>query len=349
MERQIFGRLADGRPVEKIILKNENGMTGQFLNYGCRIAKLEVPDRGGNCENVILGHDTLAEYEAPSDVHGAVIGRFANRIGGAAFSIGTHSYQLQKNEGENILHSASSGFQKRLWQVEQAKDGNEPFVTFSLRSTDGDGGFPGNLQVQVTYTLTENNALRIDYRAKTDAETPLNLTNHSFFNLTGDASKSILGISMRVFSNAITETGNDLIPTGKLFPVEGTPYDFHRAKPIGRDIDADDPLLIQCGGYDVNYVLENSDGLKQAGELFEPESGRRLRVYTDLPGMQVYTANHFPAGAVCCGNVELKPHHAVCLETQYFPDSPHHPEFPYQNLKPDVPFHSTTVYRFDCL
>lgn len=345
----MFGRLSDGRPVEKIILKNGNGMTGEFLNYGCRIARLAVPDRSGSSENVVLGHDTLAEYEAPGDVHGAVVGRFANRIAGAEFTIGDRSYRLEKNEGKNTLHSAASGFQKRLWQIEKIRDGGEPSVTFSLRSPDGDGGFPGNLLAEVTYTLTADHALRIDYLAETDAQTPLNLTNHAFFNLTGHAEQDILGISMRIFADGITEADGALIPTGKVLPVAGTPYDFRSAKPIGRDIGASDPLLMQCGGYDVNYVLNGPDGLKEAAELVDPGSGRRMRVYTDLPGLQVYTANSFPAGAFGCGKVKLEPHHAVCLETQYFPDSPHHPEFPYRNLEPDRAFRSATVYRFDCL
>ena len=349
MERLVFGRLSDGSTVEKIVLNRKNGMKGEFLSYGCRIANLEVPDRRGKFGSVVLGHDTLAEYEAPGDVHGAVIGRFANRIAGAEFSMKNRTYRLEKNEGENTLHSASSGFQKRLWQVKKIEDGEEPFVTFSLRSPDGDGGFPGNLLAEVTYTLTAQNELRIDYRAETDAETPLNLTNHAFFNLSGRAGKDILGLSMRIFADQLTELNRSLIPTGRLIPVDGTPYDFRVPKPIGRDIAAPDPLLTQCGGYDVNYVLSGPEGLKEAAELFDPESGRRMRVCTDLPGMQVYTANGFLPGAAGRGGVKLEPHHAVCLETQYFPDSPHRPEFPYRNLMPGRVFHSVTVYRFDCL
>jgi aldose 1-epimerase len=349
MEKLLFGRLSDGRPVEKIILKNENGLAGEFLTYGCRIARLEVPDRKEDFASVVLGHDTMAEYEAHGDVHGAVIGRFANRIANAEFTAGNRFCRLEKNEGKNTLHSASSGFQKRLWKIVNTQEGREPSVTFSLHSPDGDGGFPGNLQVEVTYSLTAGNALRIDYRAQTDAQTPLNLTNHAFFNLTGHAEKDILGNSMQIIADEITEVDDALIPTGRMLPVTGTPYDFRSAKPIGRDLGASDSLLMRCGGYDVNYVLKGPDGLKRAAELFDPGSGRRMRVYTDLPGLQVYTANGFPSGAVGCGNVKLEPHHAVCMETQYFPDSPHHPEFPYNDLKPGGVFHSTTVYQFDCL
>lgn len=348
MVKRKFGTLADGSSVEKLILKSKTGMTGEFLNFGCRIARLMVANREGQLENVILGHDTLAEYEMPGDFQGAVIGRFANRIAGGEFTAAEKQYHIEKNEGANTLHSASSGFQNRIWNIKEAEDGNEPHVTFSLKSPDGDGGFPGNLRVEVTYTLTEDNSLRIDYRAETDAETPLNLTNHSYFNLTGHAEKDVLSQMLQVYAEGITEAGADLIPTGNILPVEGTPYDFRTSKPIGQDIHASELLLAQCGGYDVNFVLRNANGLRKAAELYDPESGRFLQVYTDLPGMQVYTANSFPAGATGHAGVKLKPHHAVCLETQFFPDSVHHPQFPYSNLKPGKPFHSTTEFRFQC-
>ncbi|MFU0833849.1 MAG: hypothetical protein ACFWUC_13055 [Oscillospiraceae bacterium] len=348
MEKLSFGTLSDGRAVEKLILKNKNGMTGEFLNFGCRIARLMTANRYGQLENVILGHDTLAEYEMPGDFQGAVIGRFANRIAGGEFTAAGQHYSIEKNEGNNTLHSASSGFQNRIWNIKEVKDGDEPHVTFSLLSSDGDGGFPGNLQVEVTYTLTVDNALRIEYRAETDAETPLNLTNHSYFNLTGHAEKDILGQILQIYADGITEADAGLIPTGNILPVQGTPYDFRTSKPIGQDIHAAEPLLSLCGGYDVNYVLRDADGLRKAAELYDPESGRVMQVYTDLPGMQVYTANSFPDGATGHGGVSLKPHHAICLETQFFPDSVHHPQFPYSNLKPGNPFHSITVFQFHC-
>lgn len=348
MSKLEFGRLSNGNPVEKIILKNPNGMIGEFLNYGCRIAKLMVPDRTGKLENVVLGHETLTEYEAPGDVHGAVIGRFANRIAGGEFSAFGHSYRLHKNEGDNTLHSAESGFQNRIWTVKEVSEEREPHVTFALLSPDGDGGFPGNLHVEVTYTLSDDNSLRVVYDADTDRETPLNLTNHTYFNITGHAERDILGVNMRIDSDEITEAGEDLIPTGAILPVEGTPYDFREGKPIGREIDGGDSLLKQCGGYDVNYVLREGGGRKQAAELYDAGSGRTMRVYTDLPGMQVYTANSFAPDTLGYGGVLMQPHHAVCLETQFFPDSVHHPEFPYDNLRPEERFHSQTVFQFSC-
>ncbi|QNK40519.1 aldose epimerase family protein [Caproicibacter fermentans] len=348
MEKLEFGRLSNGRPVEKVSLKSKNGMTGEFLNYGCRIVRLTVPNRDGVFENVVLGHDSLAEYEAPGDVQGAVIGRFANRIAGGEFTVGGKSYHLAKNEGNNTLHSSAAGFQNRLWQVKETTDGGEPSVTFSLLSPDGDGGFPGNLRAEVTYTLTEDRSLRIDYRAETDAETPLNLTNHSYFNITGNAAKDVLGMELRVFSDAMTEADGGLIPTGRLLPVEGTPFDFRSAVPIGSQIGEPDPFLVLCGGYDVNYALNGPEGIKKAAELFDPQSGRVMLVMTDLPGIQVYTANSFAPGTVGFGGIKYQPHHAVCLETQYFPDSPHRPDFPYRNLVPGQRFHSATIFRFEC-
>ena len=345
MEQTEFGKLSDGRAVEAVVLKNGGGLTAEVLTYGCRIARLLVPGRDGRAENVVLGHDTAAEYEKPSDVLGAAVGRYANRIGGGEFRIGGKTYRLAKNDGNNTLHSAAAGFQHRLWSVKEAVGGDVPSVTFSLESPDGDGGFPGNLTVEITYSLTADNALKIEYRARADAETPLNLTNHSYFNLTGGEENDILGEELQIFADGITEADESLIPTGKILPVEGTPYDFRAPKPIGRDIGAPDPLLRSCGGYDVNYAL-TADGFKKAAELCDPASGRSMEVFTDLPGVQFYSANSFAAGMLGRGGLKLLPHHALCLETQYFPDSLNRPEFPYRNLMPGVPYRSTTVYRF---
>lgn len=341
-----FGILADGTAVDCCVLKNSGGMAGEFLTYGCRIAKLLVPDRTGKAENVVLGHDTLAEYEKEGDVLGALIGRYANRIAGAVFSIGNQTYALAKDESGNSLHSAPGGFQNRVWKIKGTHDGDSPSVTFAYHSPSGECGFPGNAEVEVTYSLTEDNALKIEYAAASDSETPFNLTNHSFFNLTGSASKDILSLEMQIFSDQITEADSRLIPTGKLLSVAGTPFDFRRPKTVGRDIGAGEPSLRRCGGYDHNFVLSGEKGVRKAAELYDPASGRRMTVLTDLPGMQVYTANSFAGGMVGNGGIPLKPHHAICLETQYYPDSVHHPEFPYENLKPGSSYRSTTVYRF---
>ncbi|HEX3017586.1 MAG TPA: aldose epimerase family protein [Caproicibacter sp.] len=345
IEKSEFGRLANGTAVECYTLKNRNGMSAEFLTYGCRIAKLCVPDRNGKSENVVLGHDTLAEYEAPGNVLGALVGRYANRISGAQFTVGGKTYSLTKNEGNNSLHSAPGGYQDKVWNVKGSGEGDEPSITFAYHSPDGECGFPGNVDVEVTYTVTSDNALKIDYFAKTDAETPLNLTNHSYFNITGDAAKDILSLEMQINAENTMESDDSLIPTGKFLPVEGTPFDFRKAKAIGQDIGANEHSLRNCGGYDHNFVLSGS-GVRKVAELYDAASGRRMLVSTDLPGIQVYTANSFGEGMKGNGGVPLKAHHAVCLETQHYPDSVNHPDFPYENLKPGKPFHSTTIYKF---
>lgn len=347
IEMSEFGKLSDGTAVDCYTLKNNNGMTAEFLTYGCRIAKLCVPDRNGKIENVVLGHDTLAEYEAQGNVLGALVGRYANRIGGAQFTIDGKTYSVTKNEGNNSLHSAPGGYQDKVWHVKCSNhDDDAPSITFAYHSPDGECGFPGNVDVEVTYTLSTDNALIIEYRGKTDAETPFNLTNHSYFNITGNAAKDILSVEMQVNADSITETDNGLIPTGKLLPVDGTPFDFRKPKTIGQDIRAQEHSLKQCGGYDHNFVLGASSEVRKAAELYDSASGRRMLVFTDLPGIQVYTSNSFREGMKGNGGVPLKSHHAVCMETQFYPDSVNHPEFPYENLKPGKPFHSTTIYKF---
>lgn len=344
VEKMDYGRLSDGRPVEKYTLKNSAGMSAEILTYGCRIAKLFVPDKNGKAENVVIGYNSLREYETPGNVFGAVIGRFANRIAGAEFEIDGRHYTLPKNEENNCLHCAPYGLQDRIFRVKTSDSSDDaPSVTLSYLSRDGEGGFPGNAAIDITYCVTTDNAFTIEYKAKTDAETPLNLTNHTYFNITGNPNKDILPIEMQINADFYTEVGRDLIPTGKLTPVEGTPCDFRKAKTIGQDIRADDFLLKVCGGYDHNFVLSGPKGMKKAAELYHQASGRAMLVFTDMPGMQVYTCNSDVAGK---NSLTVAKHHAVCLETQFFPDSVHHPEFPYENLKPGKPFRSTTIYKF---
>jgi aldose 1-epimerase len=343
-----FGSLPDGTAVERCILKNGSGMEAEFLTYGCRIARLCVPDRSGKAESVVLGHDTLAEYAAPGDVFGSLIGRYANRIGGATFTVGGKTYSLTRNEGNNSLHSAPGGYQNRVWRIKRSShDDDAPSVTFAYRSPDGECGFPGNVDVEVTYTLSTDNALILEYRAETDAETPFNVTNHSYFNLTGSAAKDVLSQELQINADSITEIDDGLIPTGKFLPVAGTPFDFRRPKTVGQDIRAQEHTLKRFGGYDHNFVLNGSDGgVRKAAELYDAASGRRMLVFTDLPGVQVYTANSFGEGVKGNGGIPLKAHHAICMETQFFPDSVNRPEFPYENLKPGRPFRSTTIYKF---
>jgi aldose 1-epimerase len=347
IERSIFGKMPDGTPVDCYTLRNTRGMTAEIMTYGCRIIKLLTPDRAGHFGDVVLGYDTLTEYLKPRDVMGAVIGRFANRIQGAEFKINGQSYPLAANDGANSLHSAPSGFQDRVWKLKCSDNSDDaPSITFIYLSRDGECGFPGNLTVTITYTLSTDNALIIEYGAQTDKETPVNLTNHSYFNISGDVKKDILSNMLQINADYITAVRDDLIPTGELTPVAGTVYDFNKAKTIGQDIKAKDRLLKSCGGYDHNYVINGADGMKKAGELYDQASGRVLMVFTDMPGMQIYTANNFADNATGKGGVKHLAHHAVCLETQFFPDSVNQPRFPYTNLKPGETYKHITIYKF---
>jgi aldose 1-epimerase len=347
VEKEFFGALPDGREVYKYILKNTNGMSAEILTFGCRIYRLFAPDRNGKSENVVLGHRTLAEYNRDDDFFGAVVGRCANRIAGAEFKIGESTYHLAKNEGKNSLHSAPGGYQSRVWEVEKI-DGSDisPSITLSCLDKDGECGFPGNVTAKVTYSLSSDNALTICYTAQADRETPFMPTNHTFFNLTG-IGKTILPLTLKVNAGSITETDNDLIPTGKFIPVKGTPFDFSTPKPIGKDIFADEPFLKTFGGFDNNFALKGlPHQFKEAAVLYDSESGRKMRVLTDMPGLQVFTANSYHKDSLGYDGEEMENHHAVCLETQFFPDSVHHAEFPFENLKPGSKFKSITSYQF---
>lgn len=347
LEEKVFGRLPDGRPVPCFTLKNTNGMSAEFLAYGCRIVSLCVPDRSGRPGNVVIGQDTLEEYLQPGNVFGSAVGRFANRIGGAEFSVGGKAYHLFPNDHGNSLHSAPGGFQDRLWRLKRSSaDDDAPSVTFAYRSPDGECGFPGNADAEITYTLSTDNALIIEYSAKTDAETPINLTNHTYFNLTGDPSKEILSQELQINADYITETDDGLIPTGRLLPVAGTAYDFRKAKTIGQDIRSGEKAIQARGGYDDNFVLGASEGVRRCAELYDQASGRRMLVFTDLPGVQLYTANSYRGELKASGGIPLRRHNAVCLETQYYPDSVNHPEFPFRFTSPEKPYRSTTIYKF---
>lgn len=346
--KEKFGELPNGTQVCKYTLKNSNGMSAEVLTYGCRIFKLFVPDRNGKSDNIVLGHRTLQEYDMPRNFFGAVVGRCANRIAGATFSIGSKIYHLVKNEGENSLHSAPGGYQNRVWEVTDINGSDtSPSVTLSYLDKDGECGFPGNVNVGVTYSISPDNELTISYTAETDKETPFAPTNHTFFNITGDNHKEILPLILKINADYITETRKDLIPTGKLLPVNGTPYDFRSGKPIGKDISGDDKILKARGGYDNNFVLNGVNGnIKEAAQLYDKESGRKMQVCTDMPGLQLFTANSYRNNSLGYDGKEMEKYHAVCLETQFFPDSVNHSNFPFDTLKPGKKFKSVTIYKF---
>lgn len=330
-----FGTLTDGTPVTAARLDNARGCSVTVLDYGARIQSLTVPGRAGRSVDVVLGYDAIAAYEANNGYLGATVGRVGNRIGGAAFSLGGTVYQLAKNDGENHLHGGVRGFDRYLWRMTAEGDS----LVCERLSPDGEEGYPGNLHVRVTFTLTEDCALRVRYDAETDRDTPVNLTNHSYFNLNGGG--SVLGHRLQLSAERFCENDKHCLPTGRLLPVEGTPFDFRAGKEIGADIRADDQQLLPFGGYDHNYVLSG----QTAAKLYGPESGIALTVRTDLPGMQVYTANALTERAGKGGRTMTK-HGAVCLETQLFPNAMSCWGFPSPVLHRGERLRSETTFSF---
>lgn len=346
VERDTFQTEHEGRQVDLYTLENVHGMKVQITNYGGKVVSIIVPDRDGRLGDVVLGYETGDQYIDGIASLGATMGRYANRIANAQFKLNDTTYHLDPNNGEHSIHGGSAGFRHQVWEAHQV-DGKT--LELSYFSGDGDGGYPGNLDVTVTYTVTDENELRLHYSATTDRPTVLNMTNHAFFNLAGEGSGDILDHVLYVNADRYTPVDRDAIPTGELRSVEGTPFDFTRPTPIGARIDADNRQLEHVGGYDHNFVLNKQPGeMALAARLSEPTSGRVMEVYTTEPGLQVYTSNSLTGE----GNQAGKGGHpygarsAVCLEAQHFPDSPHHPEFPSTVITPDEGYESTTVYRF---
>lgn len=340
LEKKPFGTMPDGQAVMLYSLKSA-GLEVDVIPYGCRIVRLFAKDKNGKAADVIWGYDSLEGYLVPRDSQGTVVGRYANRIGGAEMRIDDVRYKLAVNEGRNCLHGGvgtGSGFAETLWGVKETRDGPEPSITFTLHSPDGTGGFPGNLNTQVTYTVTAD-SLRIDYCAVSDKKTALSLTNHSYFNLAGYDSDSVHGHILTIHASSATSLDEAGIPTGEIVPLRGTSYDFSKPKEIGRDI-------ARPGGYNLNYVLKNNGQLQEVADLYEPLSGRVMKTFTDMPGLQLYTADGIAQGKVGKSNTKMVPQGAVCLETQQFPDAVHHDNFPSPWLEADKEFHSTTVYQF---
>lgn len=343
MQKEVFGSLLDGSEVLTYTFFNKNGLGLKVTPYGCRIIELLVPDKKGNTDNVVLAHKTLEEYFG-EDFHGAVIGRYANRIGSAEFSIKGRKYQLPKNDGDNSLHGGPGGFYQLLWDVKELADGEEPYIVFGHTSPDGDQGYPGKLDITVRYTLTAQNGLLIEYSGKTDMETIFNPTNHAFFNLSGNPKNKIYDTVLQLNSKEITEVTDQLIPTGKILNIAGTALDFSQAKAIGKDIGTEQHIVRSQNGYDHNFCIEGSD-FRRFGEAYDPGSGRLMELYSSMPGVQLYTFNSSSDSANRDGTVML-PHTAFCLETQYYPDSPNHSKFPFSTLNPGETFESKTEYRF---
>ncbi|HKV40140.1 MAG TPA: aldose epimerase family protein [Blastocatellia bacterium] len=332
-----------GQTVDLYTLTNASGAEVRIMTYGATVVSIKVPDRDGHLADVVLGYDDFEGYMKDNPYFGAVVGRYANRIANAKFTLQGKEYTLAKNDGENTLHGGIKSFGKVVWSAKEVKGKGGAGVSLSYLSKDGEEGFPGNLSVTVVYTLTNKNELRIDYSAATDKATVLNLTNHTYFNLAGGG--TCLNHELMIDADKFTAAGKGLIPTGELRKVEGTPMDFRKLTAIGARIQEPYDQLILAGGYDHNWVLNNGGKLGLAIRVYEPASGRVMEVYTDQPGVQLYTSN-FLDGITGKGGQDYKKNFAFCLETQHFPDSPNHPDFPSTVLEPGHKFKSTTIFAF---
>ena len=340
-----FGRTADGRPVEAWTLDNGRGLRAVVITYGAALARLWVGDRDGERADVVLGFDDIAGYEsAANQFFGCTTGRFANRIAGGRFSLDGRDFELACNDGPNHLHGGPRGLDKLVWEARDGGAPEGPSVCLSITSPDGDEGYPGALEIEVTYTLTADDALRIEYRATTDAPTPVNLTHHSYFNLAGAGAPSVLSHELELAAARCTPTDETLIPTGELAAVADGPLDLRRARFLAPCVEALDRT--PAVGLDHNFVLDSGGGaLAWAARLAESGSGRVMDVYTTEPGLQVYSGNHL-FGQVGKGGARYERRSAVCLEAQHFPDSPNHPGFPDTILRPGATYRQTTIYRF---
>jgi aldose 1-epimerase len=344
MQKQSFGKTADGQETDLYIMANKNGMEAAITNYGGTVVALKVADRSGKLDDVVLGYDKLEDYAAGKAYFGAIVGRYANRIAHAKFTLDGTSYTLAKNDGDNHLHG---GFNKRVWTAKDVSSSTGQALELTYLSKDGEEGFPGNLAVKVVYTLTVQNELKIDYSATTDKDTILNLTNHCYFNLAGQGNGDILRHQLMIRADRFTPVDATMIPTGEMRSVKGTPFDFTTATVIGTRIDQDDQQLKLGRGYDHNLVLSGGTAASPslAAQAYEPHSGRLLEVSTTEPGLQFYTGNFLDGIRGKQGKVYNR-RYAFCLETQHFPDSPNHRDFPSTVLKPGQQYRSTTVYKF---
>jgi aldose 1-epimerase len=345
VQQQPFGT-HDGRPITLYTLTNSHGVEVRAMNYGGIIVSLRVPDRKGELGDIVLGHETLDGYVPNPPYFGAIVGRYANRIANGTFTLDGKTYTLPKNDGPNTLHGGvDRTFNKVVWDGEAIAGKNA--VAFTYLSKDGEEGFPGNLKVKVSYTLNDNNELVIDYEATTDKATPINVSQHSYFNLAGEGNGDILSHEIMINADRFTPVDKNLIPTGELRPVKGTPFDFTTPTRIGTRIDENYEQLVLGHGYDHNFVINRKgSGLELAARVYEATSGRLMEVSTTQPGVQFYTGN-FLDGTITGKHGHVYKHrYGLCLETQHFPDSPNHKDFPSAILRPGETFHQTTVFKF---
>ncbi len=329
----------DDKPVHLFTLTNNNGVQVKISDYGATVTSFITPDKNGNKSSIVLGLDSLSGYTAGVPYFGATVGRYGNRIAKGKFTVDGKEYSLATNDGQNHLHGGKKGFDKVVWTVSDTS-GSQPTLSLTYVSKDGDEGYPGNLTSKVTFTLTDDDRLQILYTATTDKSTPINLTNHSYFNLTGDVSNTILNHQVLIDADRYTPVDATLIPTGKIVPVKGTPFDFTTPHKIGERIDQ-----VQ-GGYDHNWVLNKTDSsLTKAAEVTDSISGRKLEVFTMEPGLQFYTGNFLDGSIKTAGGKPINKHAAFCMETQHFPNSPNTPAFPTTVLKPGDTYRTMTEYK----
>lgn len=344
--KESFGEF-EGGPVDIYTLSNPNNIEVKITNYGGIITSVKTPDKNGSFDDIVLGFDTLKEYVNSNPYFGCIVGRYCNRIGNAEFSIDGHEYKLSKNNGEHSLHGGTRGFDKVIWNAEPIYDKDGHALKLTYLSRDGEEGFPGNLDVTVIYRLTDDNSLVMEYSATTDKTTVVNLTNHSYWNLSGAGSGDVLGHILSINADFFTPAARGMIPTGEIRPVENTPMDFRKPVAIGAGIRSDYEQIKLAYGYDHNWVLnpEAVNGNEAAASAWDPESGRYMEVYTTEPGVQLYSGN-FMGGIKGKNGRIYNNNGAFCLETQHYPDSPNRPEFPPVLLQPGETYRTTTIYRF---
>lgn len=345
--RSEFGTTPDGQAVELFTFRNRSGIEVRATTYGGIIVSLQTPDRNGRFDDIVLGFEDLDRYLEGSPYFGSIIGRYGNRIANGRFTLDGQTYELAKNNGPNHLHGGNRGFDKVVWRGEPFQDDTARGVVFTYTSADGEEGYPGRLDVRVTYTLTDSDRLVFDYQATTDRPTPVNLTQHSYFNLAGAGSGGTAGHELMIAASAFTPVDSTLIPTGEIRSVEETPFDFRTATPIGARVDADDAQIRHGPGYDHNFVLDRTgEGLELAARVVEPTTGRTMEVYTTEPGLQFYSGNFLDGSITGKGGKVYGHRSGFCLETQHFPDSPNQPSFPSTILRPGEQYRSRTELAF---
>lgn len=347
MEKHQWGKGPNGEDVYIFTLRNSKNTEATIINYGCRIVTLKTADRDGKFADIALGFDNLPQYLEKNPFFGAVAGRYANRIANGEFTLDGHTYHLAKNNGENTLHGGLVGFDKKVWDAEDVSGSSGHSLRLRYVSKDGEEGFPGTLTTNITYTLTDDNELKIEYEATTDKKTVLNLTNHSYFDLSGEGSGEIVDHVVQINADKFTPSNAGQIPTGELKPVDGTPFDLRKPTPIKAHVDSKDQQIQYAGGYDHNFVLNRSgNGPSFAAHAMDPKSGRVMEVFTTQPGVQFYTGNHLANGIKGKNGATYNFRYGLCFETQHFPNSPNQPNFPTTELDPGQRFHQVTIFKF---